>query len=165
MVADALPPDCLLVCKLHPSREERGACEAVLTDRLDPTAFRVVDDREHSTPDLLGACEVAVAVTRSMALVDAIVAARPIVAIAFPDLQRVSDRNHPAKDFDEYGTMVHSVDELNTAIRAAVHTESPRRRARMIRGSYITRFLNGDGHAARRVGDLIERLASDAQHD
>ena len=85
MVAEALPDDCFLVCKLHPAHGERDVCEAVLGDRLPHDAFVVVDDSQHTTPELLASCHAVVASERSMALIDTIVAGRPAAAIPFAE--------------------------------------------------------------------------------
>ena len=55
MLAEALPHDAFLVCKLHPSFEERETCEALLSASLPSNAFKVVGESDFKTPDLLTA--------------------------------------------------------------------------------------------------------------
>ena len=52
----------MLICKLHPGREEREMCEALLAPLLPAGAFCVVAE-ECATPTLLGVCDIAVGLT------------------------------------------------------------------------------------------------------
>ena len=161
MIAEALPSDCFLVCKLHPSREERESCKAVLASCLSTDAFQVVGEREYTTADLLASSDVAVAVSRSMSLVDAVVAGCPPVAIVMPDLPPgTSDTNHPAKTFASVGRVANSVSDLHEAVRLLTRDDAARQRALAMRDEYVTQYLGADGHSAERVASLIEELSA-----
>ena len=160
MMAEALPRDAFLVCKLHPSREERSVCESVLAERLPRDAYRVVGEREYRTAELLSACHVAVTVARSMSLVDSITAGRPVIGIVFSDLAADSlDGNHPAKNITAHGALVDSPEDLRRALTVLIHDEAERERLLRRRASYVERFLTADGQASKRVAQLVKALA------
>jgi len=166
MLAEALPKDAFLVCKLHPVREEREICEAVLGACLPKGAFRVVGESEYSTPDLLESCHVAVMQPASMSLNDAIVMGRPAIVIqheedtrSVPDALNHISLNHPSYSCNDACWRVSSVDELREALFALTRDEYARQRVLKHRGAYIKRFLvASDGQSTQRVADLVEYL-------
>lgn len=167
MLTKALPDDAFLVYKLHPSREERRICEAVLESGLPREAFRVVGEKEYSTPVLLAACHVAVANEQSMVLTDAIVMGRPAIVITHPDFPRGSGTlNHPASDFRDTCVLVSDAVELRNALVLLTHNEEERQALVNHRAEYIRRFLvAADGRAGRRVADLVEHLGAGQSPD
>ena len=165
MLADALPSDAFLVCKLHPSLEEPEICEAILTESLPRDAFRVVGEDEFNTPDLLAACHVAVTVEPSMTWRDAIVMGRPTIVIrdsAFPRGKgSCSPLNHPGSDLKETCWLVSDATELRKALFALTREQRARNHQLKHRKEYIEQFLvASDGHAAQRVADLVEHLGA-----
>jgi hypothetical protein len=164
MIAEGLPDDCFLMCKLHPSREEREAAQAILSETLPAEAFAVIGEKQHTTPELLSACHVAVSVARSMSLVDTIIAGRPAVGIVLPDLHPDSlDANHPAKEFRANGRLAHSAAELRAHLVALTRDEGARQEVLKNREAYVSLFLGADGRATERVVALIEQLAGQQQ--
>jgi hypothetical protein len=161
MLAEALPDDAYLVCKLHPSFEERRFCQSILEACLPADAFRVVGESEFTTRELLAGCHVAVSNERSMVLTDAIVMGRPGIAIRHPESPLGSgDRNHPGKDFSENCWVVESSGELRAALTALTRDEAARAGLLTNRQRYLERFVLGDGRAAQRIADLVEHLAA-----
>ena len=162
MTAEALPDDALLVCKLHPGREERAMCEEVLGSRLPRQSFRVVGGRSFSTPLLLRACEVAVATEHSMALADAVVAGVPGIAIRQPEFPiSTQSLSHPAQDYREVCRVVDGVSQLRAALMSLTHDPSARAVLRAARPRYIDKYLfAADGRSAARVANLAVHLAS-----
>ncbi len=170
MVIDALPDDAFLICKLHPSCEEREMCVALLGEGLPCDAFRVVGEDEYSTPDLLAACDVAVANEVSMALRDALVMGRPAIAIrdpAFPHGQEsCNPLNHPGSDFKDTCRLVSNTDELRKALFVLTRDECARNDLLRHRKAYIEQFLfASDGRSSQRVADLVEHLGEGKDTD
>lgn len=173
MLAEALPDDAVLVYKLHPSHEERAFCDAVLSARLPKTAFRVVGESESTTPELLGACHVAVMQTASMSLADALIMDRPAIAIdhdEFPcttaSVTHHVGLNHPAWAIKDGCWRVRNSAELRKALVALTRDESARRALLKFRRAFIEEFLVApDGHATQRVADLIEHLGAGKSPD
>jgi len=161
MLAEALPPDAYLVCKLHPGFEERAFCEAMLSAGLPKDAFRVVGEAEFTTGALLAGCDVAVSNERSMVLTDAIVMGTPSVAITHPESPLGSgDRNHAGKDFSRNCRVVATSAELRAALDSLLYDPAAKARLLAERQAYLDRFVMGDGHATERVVALVEKLAS-----
>jgi hypothetical protein len=160
-LADALPADALLLCKLHPGFEDRERCDAILRRRLPPDAFRVLGEADFSTAQLLAGCDVAVASERSMVLADAVVLGRPAVAVHHADSPfGCWDRNHPGKDFSAVCAVVHGSAELRAALQTLLHDSSARERLRRARAEYLRQHVLADGRAAERVARLAEHLAA-----
>ena len=67
-------------------------CEAVLSEHLPRTAYRVVGDAELSTPSLLDVCDVGVGIEPSMVLSDLVLRGVPAIAIRHPE----NPFNYPA---------------------------------------------------------------------
>jgi hypothetical protein len=160
-VADALPADAFLLCKLHPGREDREHCQAILKRRLPGDAFRVLGEADFSTAQLLAGCDVAVSNERSMVLADAVVLGRPAIALHQPDSPfGIWDRNHPGKDYSAVCAVVHGSAELRAALQTLLHDTAARERQRRARPEYLRRHLIADGRAAERVANLAEHLAA-----
>ena len=162
MLAEALPHDAYLICKLHPSWEDRAMCEAALGAGLPGGAFRVVGEREYQTSDLLAACDVAVMHEQSMSLTDAVVMGRPAIAVAHPEFPRGSySMNHPAWAFKDAWWLVTDSAGLREALVRLTRDEAARKALLRYRKAYIERFLvAADGQASSRVADLAEHLAA-----
>jgi hypothetical protein len=163
MIAEVLPSDCYLVCKLHPSGdEERIPCERILASMLPPDAFAVVGEQHHTTPELLAACDVAVASERCMALTDAIFMNRPAVGVRFPEIPPGSaNLDHPARgpEFQKCCRVVHDTVELRDALIALTRSPEARQELMKNRKQYIERFyVASDGRASDRIADLIDHL-------
>jgi len=160
MVAAALPDDAFLICKLHPSWEEREMCDTVLRAHLPADAFRVVSDREYSTAVLLADSRVVVLNERSMCLTDAIVMGRPAVSIMHAEYPRGSgDLNHPAKTASDACWRVSNSAELHQALCRLLHEPGARQALLKKRKAYIEEFLvASDGRACERVVGLVEHL-------
>jgi hypothetical protein len=160
-LAEALPADAYLLCKLHPGFEDRERCDAILRRRLPADAFRVLGEADFSTAQLLAGCDVAVASERSMVLADAVVLGRPAVAVHHADSPfGCWDRNHPGKDFSAVCAVVHGSAELRATLVALLHDAGARDRLRRARAEYLRRHLVADGRAAERVASLAEHLAA-----
>lgn len=162
MLAEALPHNAFLMCKLHPSWEDRETCEAVLGAGLPRNAFRVVGEGEYRTPDLLAACDVAVMHEQSMSLTDAIVLGRPAIAIAHPELPCGSfTMRHPAWSFKGAWRVVNDSVELRQALVALTTDERARLSLLAQRRAYLDEFLvASDARAGRRVADLVEHMGA-----
>ncbi len=162
MLAEALPHDAFLVCKLHPSFEERETCEALLSASLPSNAFKVVGESDFKTPDLLAACDVAVMNELSMSLADTIVMGRPAIAISHPEFPSGSlTINHSAWAFKEAWWLVRDTAELRRALMVLTRDEHARQAQLSHRRTYIERFLvASDGRATQRVADLVEHLGA-----
>lgn len=168
MIIEALPNDVFLICKLHPSCEEREICEAVLAAGLPKSAFRVVGESEYSTPELLEACHVAVMQHTSMSLNDAIIMSRPAIVIQHDeDVRFVSDAmnhislNHPSWAFQGAYWRVCNSTELREALVMLTRDKCARRRILKNRRAYIEQFLVApDGRSSQRVADLVEHLGA-----
>ena len=162
MLAQALPHDAFLVCKLHPAGEERATCEALLGADLPSSAFKVLGESDYKTPDLLDACHVAVMFAHSTSLADTIVMGRPAIAVTHPDLGCGSlNLNHPAWAFKEAWWLVRDTAELRRALMVLTRDEHARQAQLSHRRTYIERFLvASDGRATQRVADLVEHLGA-----
>ena len=161
MWARALPRDAFLVCKLHPSHEEREMCEAVLSEHLPRTAYRVVGDAELSTPSLLDVCDVGVGIEPSMVLSDLVLRGVPAIAIRHPE----NPFNYPApfawKDFEQVCRCVDDVDGLRDALVTLTRDSDARGRLTRHRRAYVERFLcAADARSSARVAELVEHLAA-----
>lgn len=170
MVADGLPKDAFLICKLHPAYEQRDICQDVLAGYLDRAAFEVVGEREFTTRELLSACDVAIGFEYSMVMRDAIVMGRPAIAIierGFQCGENGSTRfNHPGSDFMGACWEVGTVAEFQKAVVALTRDPGARDQVLKRRKAYIDRFLfASDGCASQRVADLAEHLASGKASD
>jgi hypothetical protein len=162
MLADALPSDAFLICKIHPSWEDRELPAAVLGAKLPKEAFRVVGESEYQTPDLLAACHVAVIHEQSMSLSDAVVMGRPTIAIAHPEVPYGRYcMNHPAWGYKGAWRVVSDAAELRQALVTLTRDNDARAALLKHRRAYIDRFLvAADGQSSRRVADLAEHIAS-----
>lgn len=163
-VAEALPDDCFLVCKLHPAGEqERESCEHALAAVLPSDAFAVVGERQYTTPDLLAAADVAVAAERCMALTDAIVMGRPAIGLAFHEMPPgCNDLSHPARgpEFRKCARVVSDAVEMRAALLALTRDADARQALARHRRSYIEQFyVAADAGAAERVAQLVRHLA------
>lgn len=162
MLAEVLPMDAFLVCKVHPSWEDREFCEVVLKAGLPKDAYRVVGEGEYRTPELLAACHVAVINEQSMSLSDAVVMGRPAIAVAHPEFPRGSySMNHPAWSYNGAWWVVSDAAELRRALVTLTRDETARAMLFKQRRDYIERFLVAtDGQSIRRVADLTEHLGA-----
>jgi hypothetical protein len=161
LMADSLPDDAFLVCKLHPGVEEREHCQAVLQARLPPEAFRVVGETEFTTRDLIAACDVAVSNERSAVMAEVVLIGRPCIGIRQEGSPvGVGDCNHPGKDFSDTAWIVETAPELRNAIVALTHDGAAHQRFLAHREAYLRQFLTADGRASERIARLAEHLAS-----
>jgi len=162
MLIEALPNDAFLVCKVHPSWEERAMCKAVLGAGLPPTAYMVIGESEYGTADLLAACHVAIMHEQSMSLTDAVVMGCPAIAVTHPEFPRGTySMNHPAWSFKDAWCLVGDALELRDAIVRLTRDEDARHALLRHRRTYIERFLvAADGWSSRRVADLVDHLAA-----
>lgn len=163
MIAAVLPSDCYLVCKLHPAGDaERIPCQQILASALPSQAFVVIGERQHSTPDLLEACHVAVATERCMALTDAIVMGRAAIGIRFAEIPPGSSNlNHPARgpEFRTCCRVVQDTSELREALVSLTRNAAAREALLKDRERYLERFyVASDGGASDRLAGLIEHL-------
>ncbi len=160
MAAEALPADAYLICKLHPAREERERSETLLGAILPSDAFTVVSSRDHSTGELLQACDVAVATEESMALIDAVVMRRPGIGIRHPENPPgTGPLRHPARRIDEICTVVSTVDQLRDALERTIVDPAAHLSPAEERMKYVRRSLFAiDGRSSFRAADLIEHL-------
>jgi hypothetical protein len=162
MLAAALPSTAFLICKVHPSWEDREFCEAELGTRLPRDAYRVVGDREYQTEILLDACDVAVVHEQSMSLNDAVVMGRPTIAVSHPEFPygRYS-MNHPAWGYKGAWRVANDVEELRQTLVMLTRDSEARAALRRHRRAYIERFLvAADGKSSQRVADLAEHLGA-----
>jgi len=161
MLAEALPADTFLVCKAHPSMEDREFCEKELAAKLPRETYRVVGEREYRTLDLLAACDVAVIHEPSMSVNDAVVMGCPTIAVSHPEFPYGRyTMNHPAWGYKGAWRVVSDTTDLRQALLSL--TRDPAARAELLshRRAYIERFLvAADGASSRRVAELVQHLA------
>lgn len=163
MLAKVLPEDVFLVCKLHPTLEEREFCETVLRGGLPRDAFRVVGETEYSTPDLLEACHVAVSHEQCQSLTDAIIMGRPAIAIKHNEFPcGTAWMTHPVWSvFKDAWWAVSNSEELRNALFVLTRDQSARHALIKHRKEYIDQFLTAsDGRSSQRVADLVEHLGA-----
>ena len=141
---------------------ERDPCEKILASLLPSHAFAVVGERQHTTPELLAACHVAVAIERCGALTDAIFMGRPAIGLRVPEIPPGSSNlNHPTRgpEFLKCCRVVWDKTGMQEALVSLTRVPAAREAMRKNRKRYIESFfLASDGRASHRVADLIEHL-------
>lgn len=148
-------PEAQLIVKFHPFDEKLASCEDIVNRHKGDTRVALV--QEYNTFDILEASDLVINVDSSCGL-EALVLDKPLIALGLAE-------NITLLPYAARGVAigVNIIEDMPAAIRDGLYNEGLKNNLALRRNDFVSDYAYKiDGQAAKRVEELINRLAGHA---